>query len=152
MKKTVLAIFALFAITLAKAQDFRTPVDYLNFIGKESAAISRNTWNYTKAVAHSKSARRIDASRKALLKSIQNASKKIAGLKNGYKGDTEYRDQLLSYLSISEKYINDEYEKIIDMQEVAEQSYDFMEAYIMARDLVNEKINDEVENGHVCIA
>lgn len=145
MKKTVLAIFALFAITLAKAQDFRTPVDYLNFIGKESAAISRNTWNYTKAVAHSKSARRIDASRKALLKSIQNASKKIAGLKNGYKGDTEYRDQLLSYLSISEKYINDEYEKIIDMQEVAEQSYDFMEAYIMARDLVNEKINDEVE-------
>ncbi|WP_370031080.1 hypothetical protein [Flavobacterium sp. 28YEA47A] len=145
MKKIIFAIFTLFIVTIAKSQGFKTPIDYLNFIGKGSAVISRNTWNYTKAVAHSKSARKIDASRKTLLKSIQNASKKIGGLKNGYRGDTEYRDQFLSYLSISEKYINDEYEKIIDMQEVAEESYDFMEAYIMARDLVNEKINDEVE-------
>lgn len=145
MKKTLLTIFVLFTLITAKAQDFKTPVDYLNFIGKETDVISKNTWNYTKAVAHSKSARKIDATRKTLVKSIQNAAKKIANLKEGYKGDTEYRDQLLSYLSISEKYINDDYGKIIDMQEVAEQSYDFMEAYIMARDLVNEKINEEVE-------
>ena len=31
------------------------------------------------------------------------------------------------------------------MQEVAEQSYDYMEAFIMARDLVNAKINEEVD-------
>lgn len=145
MKKIFLTIVALFCLVVAEAQDFKTPIDYLNFIGKETDAISRNTWNYTKAVAHSKSARRIDATRKTLVKSIQNATKKITNLKEGYKGDTEYRDQLLAYLAISEKYINDDYGKIIDMQEVAEQSYDFMEAYIMARDLVNEKINEEVE-------
>lgn len=145
MKKTLLSIFALFIIATANAQDFKTPVDYLNFIGKETDAISKNTWNYTKAVAHSKSARKIDATRKSLVKSIQNATKKISNLKDGYKGDTEYRDQLLAYLSISEKFINDEYGKIIDLQEVAEQSYDFMEAYIMTRDLVNQKINDEVD-------
>lgn len=145
MKKIALTVITLFCFIVTQAQDFKTPVDYLNFIGKETDAISRNTWNYTKAVAHSKSARRIDATRKALIKSIQNATKKITSLKDGYKGDTEYRDQLLAYLSISEKYINDDYGKIIDMQEVADQSYDFMEAYIMARDLVNEKINEEVE-------
>lgn len=145
MKKIAFTVIALFCLIAMQAQDFKTPVDYLNFIGKETDAISRNTWNYTKAVAHSKSARRIDATRKALIKSIQNATKKITALKEGYKGDTEYRDQLLSYLAISEKYINDDYGKIIDMQEVADQSYDFMEAYIMARDLVNEKINEEVE-------
>lgn len=142
MKQTLL--FVLFISFTAFAQDFKTPVEYLAFIGKEHNAISASTWKYTKAVAHSKSARKIDNTRKNLIKSIQAASRKISGT-NGYKGDTEFRDQLLAYLSISESYINDDYAKIIDMQEVAEQSYDLMEAYILARDLVNKKINDEVE-------
>jgi hypothetical protein len=137
-------LFFLFATT-SKAQDFKTPVDYLNYIGKETDIISRTTWKYTTTVAHTKNARRIDATRKSLIKSIQNATKKIEALKDGYKGDVEYKDQLLAYLSISEKQINEEYDKIIDMQEVAEQSYDYMEAYIMTRDLVNEKINFEVD-------
>ncbi len=143
MKQTLLSILFIVSLTCA-AQDFKTPIEYLNFIGKESKPISASTWKYTKAVAHSKSARKIDNTRKSLIKSIQAASKKI-GATNGYKGDVEYRDQLLAYFSISEKYINDEYDKIIDMQEVAEQSYDLMEAYILTRDLVNQKINDEIE-------
>ncbi|HQE33723.1 MAG TPA: hypothetical protein PLQ70_03560 [Flavobacterium alvei] len=144
--KTFLTAFVFFLIaTLSNAQEFKTPVDYLNYIGKETDIISKSTWKYTTTVAHTKNARRIDANRKSLIKSIQNATKKIEALKDGYKGDVEYRDQLLAYLSISEKQINQEYEKIIDMQEVAEQSYDEMEAYIMTRDLVNKKINEEIE-------
>lgn len=145
MKNLLHSILFFCTLTIATAQEFKTPVDYLNYIGKETDVITRNTWKYTKTVAHTKNARRIDANRKALVKSIQNASKKIEALKDGYKGDVEYRNQLLAYLAISEKNINQEYEKIIDMQEVAEQSYDYMEAYIMARDLVNEKINAEVD-------
>jgi len=143
MKRILPGILLIVSLTCA-AQEFKTPIDYLNFIGKESKSITANTWKYTKAVAHSKSARKIDATRKNLIKSIQAASKKI-GATNGYKGDVVYRDQLLAYYSISEKYINDEYDKIIDMQEVAEQSYDLMEAYILTRDMVNEKINAEIE-------
>lgn len=144
--KTALSSFLLFFFaTISNAQEFKTPVDYLNYMGKETEIISRTTWKYTTTVAHTKNARRIDATRKSLVKSIQNATKKIEALKDGYKGDLEYRNQMLAYLSISEKQINEEYDKIIDMQEVAEQSYDYMEAYIMTRDLVNEKINAEVE-------
>ena len=143
MKPTLLLVLL---ISLnAFAQDFKAPVDYLNFIGKETNTISQSTWKYTKAVAHSKSARKIDATRKNLIKSIQGASKKIAAVKDGYKGDVEYKDQLISYFSLQEKYVNEDYAKIIDMQDVAEQSYDFMEAYIIARDMVNEKINTEIE-------
>lgn len=145
MKNTLLLVLTLLFSFSVSAQDFKTPVEYLNFLGKESKAIQQNTWKYTKAVAHSKSARKIDATRKTLIKSIQAATKKIAGLKNGYKGDTDYRDQILEYYSLLEKFINEDYDKIINMQEVAEQSYDFMEAYITARDLVNEKINAESE-------
>lgn len=143
--KTLLCSILFFLIaTISNAQEFKTPVDYLNYIAKETNSISRNTWKYTTTVAHTKNARRIDASRKSLVKSIQTATKKIEALKDGYKGDVEYKNQLLAYFSISEKQINEEYDKIIDMQEVAEQSYDAMEAYIMTRDLVNEKINEEV--------
>ena len=144
--KITLSSFLFFCLTtFSSAQEFKSPIDYLNYIGKETEIISRTTWKYTTTVAHTKNARRIDATRKSLVKSIQNATKKIEALKDGYKGDVEYKNQLLAYLSISEKQINQEYDKIIDMQEVADQSYDYMEAYIMARDLVNEKINEEVE-------
>ncbi len=140
----LIALFLLSTVSLL-AQEFKTPVDYLSYIGKEQEAIAKSTWKYTSAVAHSKSARRIESTRKQLVKSMQNATKKISALTNGYKGDTEYKNQVLDYLSISEKNINEEYDKIINMQEVAEQSYDYMEAYITARDLINKKLDDEFE-------
>jgi len=149
MKNHLLLALLFCAGISLNAQEFKTPVDYLNYIGKEQENISRSMWKYTSAVAHSKSARRIDNTRKLLVKSIQTASKKIAALKDGYKGDIEYRNQTLEYLSISEKNINEEYDKIIDMQEVAEQSYDAMEAYIMTRDLVNKKIDAENEKAEL---
>lgn len=145
MKTTISAIILFFSLCTAFAQEFKQPVDYLEFMAKESDVIARNTWKYTLAVAHSKSARKIDNTRKSLVKSIQNAKSRIENLKDGYKGDVEYRDQMVAYLSISENHINEEYDKIIDMQEVADQSYDYMEAYILAREMVNEKINEEVD-------
>ncbi len=148
--KNCLFIVALFCFSISvNAQEFKTPVEYLNYIGNEQENISKSMWKYTSAVAHSKSARRIDNTRKLLVKSIQTAAKKIAALKDGYQGDIEYRNQILEYLAISEKNINEEYDKIINMQEVAEQSYDAMEAYIMTRDLVNKKIDAENEKAEL---
>lgn len=142
--KLLLAITFFIGLNL-NAQEFKTPIDYLSYIGKEQENISKSMWKYTSAVAHSKSARRIDNTRKQLVKSIQTANKKVSALKDGYKGDVEYRNQVVEFLNISEKNINEEYDKIINMQEVAEQSYDLMEAYIMTRDLVNKKIDAEYE-------
>ena len=131
------------------AQEFKTPVDYLTYLNKEQVTISRSTWRYTSAMAHSKSARRIDVTRKQLIKSIEAASKKISTLKDGYKGDVEYKNQVLQYFDVCKNNLNEEYDKIINMQEVAEQSYDAMEAYLLTRDLINEKLdseNQKVEN------
>lgn len=145
MKLRLLLIFFFASSTSMFSQEFKTAVDYLNYIEKEQGAISKSTWKYTTAVAHSKSARRIDNTRKQLLKSIEAAQKKIAMLKDGYKGDVEYRDQVLQYLEICKININEEYSKLIDMQEVAEQSYDAMEAYLLARDMINDKLDAENE-------
>jgi len=144
-------LFFLFVSSLnLMAQEFKSAVEYLNFIEKEQTTISKSTWKYTSAVAHSKSARRIDNTRKQLIKSIDAAKTKISNLKDGYKGDVEYRNQVTQFLDISKISINEEYGKLINMQEVAEQSYDAMEAYLLMRDLVNEKLdaeNEKVENG-----
>ncbi len=145
--KTFLILLLLSNLNLL-AQEFKTPVDYLNYISKEQVTISRSTWKYTSAMAHSKSARKIDATRKQLIKSIDAASKKISVLKEGYKGDFEYRDQVLLYFEVCKNNLNEEYDKIINMQEVAEQSYDAMEAYLLTRDLINEKLDAENEKVH----
>lgn len=143
MKTKLLFTFLLLTTLNALAQEFKKPVDYLTYINKEQELISRSTWKYTSAVAHSKSARRIDNTRKQLVKSIQSSKKKITDIKNGYNGDKQYQTQTIQYLDFCEKNINEEYDKIINMQEVAEQSYDAMEAYLMARDLVNKKLDEE---------
>ncbi|MGC4039529.1 MAG: hypothetical protein QM710_01685 [Flavobacterium sp.] len=146
MKLRLLIVFFVIGAN-AMAQEFKSAVDYLDYIEKEQGLIAKSTWKYTTAVAHSKSARRIDNTRKQLIKSIEAAQKKIGALKDGYKGDLEYRNQVLQYLDICKININEEYSKLIDMQEVAEQSYDAMEAYLMMRDKVNEKLDSE--NGKV---
>lgn len=143
--KTLKLISFLLITVMASAQVFKTPVDYLSYIGKEQENITRSTWKYTSAIAHSKSARRIDNTRKLLVKNIDAATAKIQAISNGYNGDTEYQNQILQYLDMVRKSINEEYEKIIDMQEVSTQSYDFMEAYIMAKDMINKKMDDEFE-------
>ncbi len=144
--KLKLLLFSLLAINLnTAAQEFKSATDYLNFIEKEQELISKSTWKYTTAVAHSKSARRIDNTRKQLVKSIEAAQKKISALKEGYQGDVDYKNQVLQYLDICKSNINEEYSKLIDMQEVAEQSYDAMEAYLLMRDLINEKLDSENE-------
>jgi hypothetical protein len=145
MKSLLFTIFLLFICTKSIAQAFSQPAEYLEFMSQESELIAKSTWKYTLAVAHSKSPRKIDNTRKGLVKSIQNTRKKIENLKDGYKGDIEYRDQMIAYLTISENHINADYDKIIDLQEVAEQSYDYMEAYILARELINNKINAELD-------
>jgi hypothetical protein len=152
--KTTL-FFLIFSSLLTFAQEFKSPVDYLNYIGKEQTAISKSMWKYTSTIAHSKSGRRIEAARKMLVKSIQTATKKISDLKEGYKGDVEFKNQMLEYLKVSENHINEDYGKIIDLQDIAEQSYDYMEAYILARDLVNKKMeseNDKVNNAQKTFA
>ena len=74
--KTLIILLVLSNLNLL-AQEFKTPVDYLNYLSKEQVIISRSTWKYTSAMAHSKSARKIDATRKQLIKSIDATSKKL---------------------------------------------------------------------------
>lgn len=54
--------------------------------------------------------------------------------------DTRLRDSVAAYFRLSSIVINEDYEKILNMEDIAEQSYDGMEAYLLAKQLASEKI------------
>lgn len=144
MKKLILPlILVLFQSQYSVAQTFNSPVEYLEYVNKIEEPITKQTWKYTKTVAHSKSARRIENVRKALVKTIQTAKSSLEKNTNGYKGDVDFHKKVIEYLTFSEYMIEEEYAKIVDMQEIAEQSYDYMEAYITTREKVDARMDEE---------
>jgi hypothetical protein len=110
-------------------------------MGGHHREITKDMMSYTSAVAHGKSARKIENRRKELLQTVTDARRKI-GAMPAFKGDKSLRDSTARFLMAYFHILNDDYGKIVNMEEVAEQSYDAMEAYMLAQELANAKIDD----------
>lgn len=139
LKKTLFALLFICSF-FASAQSFDTAVEYLEFIGKEQEVVTKNTWKYTKAVAHSKNDKSITKKREVLIKTVERAILKIEKAK-GFDGD-EYKNNVLKHMRLNESLLKKEYADVIDMKAVADQSYDLMEAYILAQELADEKMTE----------
>lgn len=141
--KIITVFLTLLSFTIS-AQSFKTANDYLDFVGKELTVITKNNWKYTKAIAHSKSDRNIMNKRKVLIKTVERAKLKIQRAE-GFGGDT-FKNHVLDLMSLNESLLKNDYAKIVDMKAVAEQSYDYMEAYILARELADKKMAEAQQN------
>ncbi len=111
MKKItlILSLFCILISSFAAAQTFNNASEYLDFVGEEQEAITKNMWKYTKAVAHSKSDRSIDSERKNLLKTIDKALAKIEKAE-GFDGD-EYKNQVLKHMQLNKSLLHHDYEE-----------------------------------------
>lgn len=144
--KTIAVVLLCFvSFQHSNAQKFKTPSSYLEFIGKQNQKISKSMWNYTRSLAHSKSPRKVEGDRKRLLKSVERAMAKIKNAK-AYSGEDAYKTEVLEYLDLYMSLLKNDYAKIVDLKEVAEQSYDFMEAYILAQKLADERMQRAQES------
>lgn len=137
--RATLLVMLIVTCQSVSAQKFNNAGEYMDYIGKEYRAISADTWDYIGAVAHGKSARKVANKRADLIKTCQTAKSKVARMP-GYEGDSEYRDSVLSYFKLTYNVLNGDYEKIMDMEEISEQSYDAMEAYLTAQEVASEKM------------
>lgn len=124
-----------------QAQDLKTSVGYMSYIGEEYNKITKDQWDYTRSVAHGKSARKVEKRRKELLNTIKETKYKISKMP-AFEGDKTLKDSVGSFLAISYNVINEDYAKLVDMDEVKEQSFDAMEAYLIAKELADEKLTD----------
>lgn len=134
---TLTAVFLFLFITI-KSQ---TAVEYLNVIGNEFTTIQKNTWDYTSSAAHGKSARKVEKRRREVVLATRDAIRKITKLKP-FNGTTNLRDSAVSFLNVNFAVLNEDYAKLVDLEEIAEQSYDAMEAYMLAKEKANDKLQD----------
>jgi hypothetical protein len=143
MKKQLLPFVILFTTQILFAQtptQFPTPVSYLDYLNAQHKQVLENFMSYSSTVAHSKKAKKIEARRKELITAALNAKKQVKATNPTYEGGKALRDSAAAFFEINYNLLNDDYAKIVDLEEVAEQSYDAMEAYFRIQDIVDEKI------------
>ena len=124
---------------VAQAQE-GTPVDYMNNISLKYRTIQQDMWDYTSAVAHGKSAKKVESRRAELIQTTYTAMNEVKKMP-AYEGDATYRDSVISFLNIYYLILKEDYAKIVDMEEISERSYNDMEAYMTAKEMANEKMN-----------
>ena len=142
MKQLLSVIPALiFFAFAAVAQDYSNPGEYMDAISKQRENVSKKFMAYASAAAHGKKAKKVENLRAKLLDEVQEARMNIASLPT-FKGDKSYRDSTVSFIKLYYHVLNEDYSKIINMEEIAEQSYDDMEAYMMAQEMVDKKLDE----------
>jgi hypothetical protein len=117
------------------------PVEYMDYLNKRDAAMSEKYLSYMSEVAHGHRARKMEKRRQELTSEIKSALQDANKLKP-YKGDATLRDAYRTYWDILLKVFNEDYHKIVDMEEIAEQSYDNMEAYLLAQEKAEEVLDN----------
>ena len=149
MKHLRFILFILPAIIIisthqSKAQDFSNAGDYLSYINEQYGNIMKEQWDYTKAISKGKGAKKIEKRRVDLLTAIKEAKTNVFKMPR-FNGDATFKGFVAKHLDINYILVNEDYAKIVDMEEVAEQSYDAMEAYLLAKEKANEKLADAAE-------
>lgn len=140
--KSMFRLFSIFFLFpfFSVAQPNNDAYSYLEAIGNEFYEISQNSMSYTSAVSHGKSARKVEKRRAELLAKIKEAERIVRKM-GPFKGDHAFRDSVVSYLIINRIVLTEDYGKILNMEEIAEQSYDAMEAYLLAKEKASEKLD-----------
>lgn len=126
------------------AQPYENAVDYLDFINKKNEILTAKYMAYLSAVSHGKSARKVEKRRNEVVNSIGDTKFEIMAMPP-WKGDKSFRDTTVAYLKMLNTVFNEDYGKIVNMEEIAEQSYDMMEAYMLAQEKAYEKLNEASE-------
>ncbi len=137
----VCLVLTTFLTSPVAAQNFDDPVEYLGFIGKQHHTIAKRFLAYNSASSHGKKAKKVDGLKNKLLNEIQESRMNISSMPS-FKSDKSYRDSAVAFMKLYYNALNEDYSKIVNMEEIAEQSYDLMEAYLLAKEMVDKKMDD----------
>ena len=139
VKMLVLGLILIACGTNLNAQDFSNPVEYLDYINAQYGTIMKEQWDYTKAISKGKGAKKVEKRRLELLQAIKTAKANVFKMPR-FKGDASFKSFVIKHLDINYIMVNEDYAKIVDMEEVAEQSYDLMEAYLLTKEKASDKL------------
>jgi hypothetical protein len=113
----------------------------MNALNQLEENLQKKYLSYMSEVAHGKRARKMEKRRTDLLASISQAIQE-GGRLRPYKGDTSLREAFIQYWTVLLTIFKEDYHKIVDMEEVAERSYDAMEQYLLIQEKASEKLHE----------
>ena len=127
--------------TAAFSQNLNTANEYMGYIGKQRENISKKFMAYASASAHGKKARKVEHLRTKLLNEVEESRENISGIAS-FNGDKTYRDSAVNFMKLYYNILNEDYSKVINTEDIAEQSYDDMEAYINLKEAIDRKLDE----------
>jgi hypothetical protein len=122
-----------FSPALTQGQTLQTANEYMSYLGDRESELSKKYLSYMSEAAHGNRARKLEKRRQELLTGIRQSLADANKLKP-FHGDASLRDAFKAYWDVLFKVFNEDYDKIVNMEEIAEQSYDNMEAYLLAQE------------------
>ena len=144
MKKIYLLIALAFSysfITKIQAQTYDDPVAYMQAIDNAYREMNEKNMAYMSAAGHGRRARKIEKLRIQTLQTIENTRNKLIDLPL-YKGDNSYRKSSIDYAQFCYNIFNEDYKKIVNLEDIAEQSVDEMQAYLLLQEETNKKYKE----------
>jgi len=143
--KTAILFLSFFAMVCflqvdSVAQNSNDALQYMKALTEPVNSLKDETWKYLKAITNEKGARKVEAKRQTLLSEMKDKKTEISKVKP-FESDETLKKAILSFLDLSYSVIKEDYDKILDMEAIAEESYDLMEAYILAREKADEKLD-----------
>lgn len=138
LKSTLLALSM--AFVMSNISFSQSSVEHMEELNTAFAELKDDTWKYLRTITKGKSARKSEKKRIQLLDQYKTQISVVKSIKP-YEGDASLKEATLKYLDLSYTVIKEDYDKIVDMEAVAEESYDAMEAYILANKRANEKLS-----------
>ena len=145
MKKNGLLFLAscLFMVNLF-AQDINSPVGYMDALDNAHKEMDQRYMAYISECSHGNRVRKIENLRIQVLESIADTRNNILEIPP-YQGDNSLRQSNLDYINICYTIFNEDYSKIVNTEEIAEQSFDEMQAYLSMKEKADEKLKNAID-------
>src|ERR1700683_1456556 len=124
-KHVYILLFAFIPGISANAQNLENAGDYISAVNKARGDMDAKYMQYLSAAAHGRRARKVEKLRQQVLDNITQSRYSTTDLPK-YKGDNSLRQGSIDYIQLCYRVFNEDYKKIVDVEELAEQSVDEM--------------------------
>ena len=142
LKFSFLVLVALTIFTTpAKTQTGESPVSYMSEVFTAIGHSKNNTWQYLKAITRGKGAKKVESKRQNLLQELKSSKLEIQRI-GSYNSYDSLKIAAVNYLNLSYVVLKEDFDEILDMEDIAEQSYDLMEAYLLAKEKASDKLHN----------
>lgn len=140
-----LLLIIVFFSTKVHSQMIENAGDYMTAMSNAQTEMDQKYMAYVSASAHSRRAKKVEKLRAAALESINNSKYKTIDLPK-YKGDNSLRQASIDYIQFCYRIFSEDYSKIVNMEEIAEQSVDQMQAFLLLEEKASQKLQEASEN------